>query len=123
MVLNHADDVVQLHLAERTPPFAVLVSKSQTPEMFALYQHHLIHRRQDAVLNFSVRGRGRICHTPNIGRPTTIGSPDFAKVSTALGLAVSAPLNGCFRRCQSPANALDFVFIRNGGIQSSIRGL
>jgi hypothetical protein len=86
IVLDYTDDVVQLHLAERTPPFAVLVPKGQTPEMFALHQHHLVHR-QDTVFSFTVSGRGRIRHTPSIGRPTTIGLPDFVKNSTALGLA------------------------------------
>ena len=87
IVLNHVDDVMQLHLAERTPPLAVFVPKGQTPEMFALHQHHLVHRRRGAVFFFTVRGRRRIRHTLTIRRPTTIGSPDFVKNSTALGLA------------------------------------
>jgi hypothetical protein len=65
--LNHADDVMQLHLAERAPPFAMLVPKGQTAEMFALHQHHLIRRRRDAVFRFAVRCRGRIRHTLNLG--------------------------------------------------------
>lgn len=96
VVLNHADDVLQLHLAERAPPFAMLVPNGQTPEMFALHQHHLIHRRPDAVFRFAVRCRGRIRHTLNIRRRTTIGSPDFAKDSTGLGLVVFPPM-GCNR--------------------------
>ena len=86
MGFNHADDIRQFHLAERTPPFAVFVPKGQTPEMFAFHQHHFVHRRQGAVFFFTVRGRGQIRHTLTIRRPTTIGSPDFVKNSTALGL-------------------------------------
>lgn len=90
MGFNHADDMRQFHLAERTAPFAMLVPKGQTPEMFAFHQHHFVRRRPGAGFIFTVRGRGQICHTPNIGRPTTFGSPDFAKNSTALGIPDSA---------------------------------
>jgi len=97
---------MQLHLAERTPPFAVFVPKCQTPEMFALHQHHLVHRRQGAVFIFTVRGRGRIRHTLNIGQPTPIGSPDFAKNSTALALAGFSsrrtPASGVANRLRRP---------------------
>jgi len=86
MILNHADDVMQFHFAERTPPFALLVPNGQTPEMFALHQHHFAHRRQGVIFYFTVRGRRRICHTLNIGRTTATGSPDFVKNSTTFGI-------------------------------------
>jgi hypothetical protein len=105
-VLNHADDVRQLHLAEWASPFAVLVPNGQTPEMFAFHQHHFVRRRQGAVLVFTVRGRGWICHTLNIELQTTIGSPDFAKNSTALGLAGFSrrrtPASGVANRLRRP---------------------
>jgi hypothetical protein len=125
MALNHADDARQLQLAERTPPFAMLVPKGQTPEMFALHQHHLVHRRQDAVFIVAARGRERIRHASNIGRPTTIGSPDFVKNSTTLGVTrkkpcslhiASPPAREIIRflDCQPPSPVLKFLV--HGGI-------
>lgn len=86
IALNHVEDPVQLHLAERTSPFTMLVPKGQASEMFALHQHHFVRRRQGAVFIFIVRGRGWIRHTRTIGQPAPIGSPDFVKNSTALGI-------------------------------------
>ena len=62
IALNYVYDVVQLHLAVRTPPFSILVPKSQAPEAFALHQHHLAHRRQDGACVFDIPCRRRVRH-------------------------------------------------------------
>ena len=84
----------------------MFVAKGQTSEMFALHQHHLVYRRHSAVFIFTVRGRGRIRHTLNLGQPTPIGSPDFAKNSTALALAGFSrrrtPASGVANRLRRP---------------------
>jgi hypothetical protein len=91
--LDHANHVIQLHLAERAPPFSMLVPESQASEFFALHQHHLTIRGHHAVLGFSGRCRRPIRHTSNIGWLAAVGLPDFAKDSTTLGIAGAFPLH------------------------------
>ena len=87
--LDHADHVVQLHLAERAPPFSLLVPEGQATKFLALHEHHFALGGRRAAYIFSDGSWGWVCHPSTMGRPAAPGSPDFVKHSTTLGVAGS----------------------------------